>query len=56
MDVATGTKRRVTEKEGSEQVAYDGVEFSSDGKGPYTVTDRANEFQRLTYIDLKTNK
>ena len=56
MDVTTGTKRRITEKEGGEQVAYGGVQFSRDGKGLYTVTDRGNEFQRLTYIDLKTKK
>ena len=56
MDVATGTKRRITEKEGGEQVAYGGVQFSRDGKGLYTVTDRGNEFQRLTHIDLKTKK
>ncbi len=56
MDVATGTKRRITEKDGAEQVAYGGVEFSRDSKGIYTVTDRGSEFQRLTYIDLKTNK
>ncbi|MEO8384928.1 MAG: S9 family peptidase [Betaproteobacteria bacterium] len=56
LDVATGTKQRITEKEGGEQIAYGGVEFSRDGKGLYTVTDRGSEFQRLTYIDLKTKK
>ena len=56
MDVATGTKTRLTGKDGADQVAYGAVEFSRDGKGIYTVTDRGSEFQRLTYIDLATKK
>ena len=56
IDIATATMRRITENTGSEQVAYGGGEFSRDGKGLYTVTDKGSEFQRLTYIDLKTLK
>lgn len=56
MDVATGKSRRVTEKNGTEPVFYGGVEFSRDGKGLYTTTDRGAEFRRLTYIDLATLK
>jgi len=56
MDVATGTKQRITEKDGTDQVSYGPVQFSRNGKGLYTVTDRSSEFQRLTYIDLATRK
>lgn len=56
MDVATGKSRRITEKNGAEAVFYGGVEFSRDGKGIYTTTDRGAEFRRLTYIDLATLK
>lgn len=56
MDLATGKARRITEKHGDEPVAYGGVEFSRDGKGIYTTTDRGAEFHRLTYIDLATRK
>jgi dipeptidyl aminopeptidase/acylaminoacyl peptidase len=56
MDIATGKARRLTEKNGNEAVAYGGVDFSRDGKGIYTSTDRGSEFQRLTYIDIATGK
>ncbi|MBC7919154.1 MAG: S9 family peptidase [Rhodoferax sp.] len=56
IDIASGKSRRLTEKRGSEQVAYGGAQFSKDGKGLYTVTDLGSEFQRLTYIDLATLK
>lgn len=39
-----------------EQIAYNGGQFSKDGKGIYTVTDKDSEFQRLTYIDLATKQ
>src|SRR5690349_9095024 len=55
-DVATGEKKQITPKNGSEQVAYSGGPFSKDGKGFYTTTDRDSEFQRLTYFDLATMK
>jgi dienelactone hydrolase len=56
MDVATGKSKRITEKNGSEQVRYGETKFSRDGKGLYTITDRDSEFSRLTYIDLATMK
>ncbi len=56
MDIASGKARRITEKNGAEAVSYGGAEFSRDGKGLYTVSDRASEFKRLTYIDLATLK
>ncbi len=56
MDIASGKSRRITEKNGAEPVSYGRAEFSRDGKGLYTVSDRAAEFKRLTYIDLATLK
>jgi len=56
MDIASGKTRRLTEKSGNEPVAYGGVDFSRDGKGIYTSTDRGAEFQRLTHIDIATGK
>ncbi|HEU4414741.1 MAG TPA: prolyl oligopeptidase family serine peptidase [Candidatus Angelobacter sp.] len=55
-DVATGEKRLLTPKAGSEEIAYSGGPFSKDGKGFYTTTDRDSEFQRLAYFDLATMK
>ena len=53
VDVASGQKKLLTAK-GSEQVAYGDSEFSKDGKGFYTTTDRESEFQRLAYFDFAT--
>ncbi len=55
MDVASGKSRRLTEK-GSEKVAYGNAEFSRDGKGVYTTSDRGSEFRRLVYIDIASGK
>ncbi|MBI5474133.1 MAG: S9 family peptidase [Ignavibacteriae bacterium] len=52
-DVRSGEKTLLTPK-GADLVAYGGGQFSRDGKGIYTTTDRENEFMRLTYIDLKS--
>ena len=51
VDVASGQKKLLTAK-GAEQVAYGDSEFSKDGKGFYTTTDRESEFQRLAYFDF----
>ncbi len=56
MDLASGKSRRLTEKGVGEPVSYGGVDFSGDGKGIYTATDRGSEFHRLTYIDIATGK
>src|SRR5581483_828626 len=50
-DAKTGEKTLLTPK-GSEQVSYEGGQFSKDGKGVYTNTDKESEFHRLAYIDL----
>jgi dipeptidyl aminopeptidase/acylaminoacyl peptidase len=55
VDVATGEKTLATPK-GTEQVAYGGARFSSDGRGLYVTTDRESEFQRLAHLDLATGK
>jgi dipeptidyl aminopeptidase/acylaminoacyl peptidase len=56
VDPATVKKELLTPKGGAEKVAYDGGEFSKDGKGIYVTTDKDSEFKRLTYIDLATKK
>jgi len=56
MDLESGKSRRITSKDGEQTIAYAGADFSHDGKGLYTVTDRGAEFKRLTYVDLKTMK
>ncbi len=50
-DAQTGEKTLLTPK-GGDVVAYSGGQFSRDGKGIFTTTDRENEFMRLAYIDL----
>ncbi|TSA14609.1 MAG: S9 family peptidase [Betaproteobacteria bacterium] len=54
MDVASGKRRRLTEKSSGEPVLYAETKFSRDGKGLYTVTDRGTEFRTLNYVDLAT--
>ncbi|MGE5669228.1 MAG: S9 family peptidase [Betaproteobacteria bacterium] len=56
VDVATGERRLLTPKGGKVPVAYDGAQFSRDGKGLYVATDRDAEFMRLAYVDLATGK
>lgn len=56
LDVASGAKKLVTPKGGTEKVAYGGARFSRDGKGLYVTTDRESEFQRLAYVDLASGK
>lgn len=55
-DVASGAKSLLTQKPDTGEISYGGAEFSKDGKGVYTVTDRDFEFIRLTYIELTTGK
>lgn len=56
IDVTSGEKTLLTPKSGTEKVAYDYAQFSSDGKGIYLTTDRDSEFLRLAYMDLSTKK
>ncbi len=55
-DLASGEKKLITPKGGSEKVSYGGAAFSKDGKGLYVTTDRGSEFQRLAYLDLATGR
>ena len=54
-DSTTGEKTQLTPK-GGEQVSYSGGQFSKDGKGVYTTTDKDSEFHRLAYVDLATKQ
>jgi dipeptidyl aminopeptidase/acylaminoacyl peptidase len=56
LDVASGEKKLLTPKGGTEKVAYPAAVFSKDGKGLYALTDRDSEFTRLAYIDLATQQ
>jgi dipeptidyl aminopeptidase/acylaminoacyl peptidase len=50
------TKTLITPKGGAEKVAYGGGQWSKDGRGFYTTTDKDSEFQRLAYVDLATKQ
>jgi len=56
VDVATGEKKAITPRGSAENIAYEPVAFTSDGKGIYAVTDLDSEFMRLAHIDLATKK
>jgi dipeptidyl aminopeptidase/acylaminoacyl peptidase len=56
VDAASGEKKLLTPKSGSEEVAYGRGVFGKDGRGLYTTTDRDSEFQRLAYFDLAAMK
>ncbi|MEB3292974.1 MAG: S9 family peptidase [Synechococcales bacterium] len=47
----TGEKTLLTPKGGA-PIAYQGAQFSKDGKGLYVVSDRGSEFSKLVYFDL----
>ena len=51
VDAQSGEKALITPK-GGDKVSYEGGQFSKDGKGIYTTTDKNSEFHRLAYIDL----
>jgi dipeptidyl aminopeptidase/acylaminoacyl peptidase len=56
-DTASGEMTSITLRPpGGEKIAYSGGQFSDDGRGIYTVTDKDSEFRRLTYIDLSTKQ
>ena len=52
MDLATGKKRRVTNKAKDGPVYYGEAEFARDGRGIYATSDRDSEFRRLVYLPL----
>ncbi len=53
-DIASGEKTLLTPQEGTDKVAYNGAEFTKDGKGIYVATDKGSEFQRLFYVNIAT--
>jgi len=55
VSVTDGQKRLITPKGGVEKVSYGNARFRKDGAGIYVVTDRNSEFNRLAFLDLKTN-
>jgi dipeptidyl aminopeptidase/acylaminoacyl peptidase len=55
-DSSTGEKKLLTPKGGAEKIHYGGGEFSKDGKGVYTTTDKDSEFHRLAYVDLAAGR
>ena len=54
VDIATGTKKLLTSREGGEKIAYGGGRFRHDGQGLYITTDKDSEFARLAYFDRAT--
>ena len=56
LDLASGERRLLTPKGGSEPVAYGSGRFSRDGKGLYVTTDRRAELHQLAYIDLMSTQ
>ncbi|HVF67280.1 MAG TPA: prolyl oligopeptidase family serine peptidase [Pyrinomonadaceae bacterium] len=55
-DTQTGEKTLITPKGGAEKIHYGGGQFSKDGRGFYTTTDKDSEFHRLAYVDLATKE
>ena len=55
-DTQTGEKTLITPKGGAGKVHYGGGQFSKDGRGLYTTTDKDSEFHRLAYVDLATKQ
>lgn len=55
-DTATGEKTLLTPQPRMGTISYSGGQFTKDGKGFYTTSDRDSEFHRLTYIDLATKE
>lgn len=55
-DAETGEKALLTPQPRLGTISYNGGQFSKDGKGFYTTSDRDSEFHRLAYIDLATRE
>jgi len=55
VDASSGEKTLITPK-GGVKIAYDGGQFSKDGKGIYVTTDKDSDFQRLAYVDLASKQ
>jgi dipeptidyl aminopeptidase/acylaminoacyl peptidase len=55
-DAKTGERKLLTPKGGAAKIAYEGAQFSHNGKGIYVTTDRGSEFKQLNYLDLASGK
>ena len=55
VDAATGNKKELTPPR-EHNIAYGEAKFSKSGSGIYFLTDKDNEFTRLSYMDLSTKK
>jgi dipeptidyl aminopeptidase/acylaminoacyl peptidase len=56
LDVASGEKKLLTPKTGTETVSYGNANFAKDGKGVYMTSDAGSEFARMVYLDFNTQK
>jgi len=56
LDVSSGEKTAITPHDNPTKISYTGGQFSKDGKGVYTTTDKESEFHRLAYVDLATKQ
>ncbi|HPH84434.1 MAG TPA: alpha/beta fold hydrolase [Ferruginibacter sp.] len=54
-DIAAGTKTALTDRD-EKSISYSNAAFTSNGKGIYFITDKDNEFRRLSYMDLASGK
>lgn len=54
VDVASGEKKLLTPKKGTETVAYGDAAYGKDGSTLYLTTDEGSEFRRLARVDLAT--
>ena len=52
VDVQSGAKQLLT----PEAASYSNAKFAKDGKGLYLATDRGSEFERISYLDLRTRE
>jgi dipeptidyl aminopeptidase/acylaminoacyl peptidase len=56
VDSASGDKKLLTPKGGTEKASYAGGQFSINDKSVYTTTDKEAEFHRLAQLDLASGK
>jgi dipeptidyl aminopeptidase/acylaminoacyl peptidase len=55
-DVATGQKSLVTRADSGHPVAFEGAQFTPDGRALLLATDRSGEFLELARLDLATEQ
>jgi len=56
VDSTSGEKTAITPRDNPTKISYQDGQFSKDGKGIYTTTDKDSEFHRLAYIDLASKQ